>query len=59
MSNKKDKKLKILGEEVNEEQLKTVLKDIIKARGWSGNLKLEGKGGESNIYKYAFFDCVG
>jgi len=59
----KKKMVNILGEEVEEEKLKNILKDVLKMRGISGEIKLELKEGVSKkqpvLYKYAFFDCLG
>jgi len=61
----KKKTVNVLGQEVEEEKLKGILKDVLKVRNVSGQITLdlkEGrppKGGDKAFYKYAFFDCLG
>ena len=61
----KKKTVNVLGQEVEEEKLKGILKDVLKVRGVSGQITLdlkEGKapkGSDKAFYKYAFFDCIG
>lgn len=58
------KKVEILGQQVDEEKLKGILKDVLKLRGVSGEITLaikEGKApkpSDKSFYKYAFFDCL-
>ncbi len=59
------KKISILGEQVEEDKLKAILKDVLKVRGVSGEITLNIKEGgkvkpsDQAFYKYAFFDCIG
>ena len=59
------KKISILGEQVEEDKLKAILKDVLKVRGVSGELTLNIKEGkevkpsDQAFYKYNFFDCIG
>jgi hypothetical protein len=58
------KKIDVLGQQVDEEKLKQILKDVIKVRGVAGEITLDIKGGkppkpsDQAFYKYAFFDCL-
>lgn len=59
------KKVDIFGKQIDEEKLKSILKDVLKVRGVSGEITLEIKKGkipnpiDKACYKYAFFDCLG
>lgn len=62
---KSNKKVEILGQQVDEDKLKGILKDVLKIRGVSGEITLNIKEGkelkpsDKVFYKYSFFDCLG
>ncbi len=58
------KKITVLGKEVEEKELKRILKDVLNMRGVEGEIRLYPKGDKpinkkQALYKYAFFDCLG